>query len=333
MNRRETTLALLALGICAGPRVATAQAAQALPKMVTLGLLSNSAAPTTPESDRTPIAAALKPLGWVEGKNLRIEPAYAAGNRERLQALAEELVGKKVDLIYVHGPDAGAAARATRTIPIVFFGPTMPVEMGLVDSYARPGRNVTGVAWSAGIQLYEKLLEFVKELVPTATRVAYLRPGAPGLEPVWWTEATQRLETTATARGLELRAFNVLGPGDFAAAFESIKGWRAQALFCHQTPMFFSARQSTSISPTAAGYRAFSTRATFPRPEGSSATAPTFQSCSPNPSGSSSGSCVAPIPPTCRWRCRRATNCWSTSRPPGRSTSRSRSCFCSAPTG
>ena len=87
-----------------------------------------------PESDRTPIAAGLKPLGWAEGKNLRIELAYADGNRERLHALAEELVRKKVDLIFVHGPDAASAMRATRTIPIVFFGPTMPVEMGLVDS-------------------------------------------------------------------------------------------------------------------------------------------------------------------------------------------------------
>lgn len=212
---------------------------------MTLGLLSNSSAPTTPESDRTPIGTALRLLGWVEGKNLRIEPAYAAGDREQLAALAEALVRKKVDLIYVQGPEAaGVAARATRAIPIVFFGPTFPVEMGLVESSARPGRNVTGVAWSAGIQLYEKLLEFAKDVAPTATRVAYLRPGAPGLEPGWWTEATQRLEATAKARGLELRAFNVLGPGDFGAAFESIKAWRAQALFCHQTPMLFSARRS-----------------------------------------------------------------------------------------
>lgn len=237
MNRRDTLIALLALGAAAGPRLAKSQTS---PSMPTLGFLSLGAAPTTGELDRTPISAGLKGLGWVEGKNIRIERAYADKKYERLAVLAEELVRKKVDLIYAQGPDpALAAARATKTIPIVFFGPTFPVEMGLVDSYARPGRNATGVAWSAGVEVYVKLLEFVKELVPAAARVAYLRPTPPGRDTGYWTEAARTLVSAAKKLGFELRVFNVARPEDFDPAFKAIRAWRALALYSHGTPLTF----------------------------------------------------------------------------------------------
>jgi len=147
---------------------------------------------------------------------------------ERLSVLAEQLVRKRVDLIYAQGPDpALAAARATKTIPIVFFGPTFPVEMGLVDSYARPGRNATGVAWSAGVEVYIKLLGFVKELAPSATRVAFLRPAPQRRDDMsYWTEAAQKLESAAKKLGFELRVFNVAQPEDFDPAFKAIQAWR-----------------------------------------------------------------------------------------------------------
>jgi putative ABC transport system substrate-binding protein len=237
MKRRDTLIALLALGAAAGPRLATSQTS---PSMPTLGFLSLGAAPTTGELDRTPISAGLRELGWVEGKNIRIERAYADKKYERLAVLAEELVRKKVDLIYAQGPDpALAAARATATIPIVFFGPTFPVEMGLVNSYARPGRNATGVAWSAGVEAYVKLLEFVKELVPAAARVAYLRPTPPGRDTVYWTEAARTLVSAAKKLGFELRVFDVARPEDFDPAFKAILAWRAQALYSHGTPLTF----------------------------------------------------------------------------------------------
>lgn len=242
MNRRETAQALLTLAASAGPLAASAQAP---PRTPTLGFFSFGAAPTTGEFDRTPIASALEAKGWVEGRNLRIERAYAEGSRERLSRLAQELVSKKVDLIYAQGPDpAVAALRATQSIPIVFFGLTFPIEFGLVDSYARPGRNATGVAWSAGVELYEKLLEQIKETLPAATRVAYLRPGPrSGPETGWWLDALHRLVASAASRAMELRAFNVSQPEDFEPAFAAIKAWRPQALFVHQTPLLFAARQ------------------------------------------------------------------------------------------
>lgn len=242
MNRRETVLALVTLATSAGPPAAFAQTPTRMP---TLGFFSFGAAPAAGGFDRTPIASALEAKGWVEGKNLKIERAYADGSRERLARLAQELVGKKVDLIYAQGPDpAVAAIRATQSIPIVFFGLTFPIEFGLVDSYARPGRNATGVAWSAGVELYEKLLEQIKEALPAVTRVAYLRPGPRGgPETGWWFNALQNLMATAASRGMELRAFNVSLPEDFEPAFDAIKAWRPQALFVHQTPLLFAARQ------------------------------------------------------------------------------------------
>ena len=180
----------------------------------------------------------------MEGKNIRIERAYADKKYERLSVLAADLVRKKVDLIYAVGPyPALAAAKATKTIPIVFSGPTFPVEMGLVDSYARPGRNATGVAWSAGVDVYVKLIEFVRQLLPTATRIAYIHPQVPADELrdpkalAVQSEYAEQLVTAAKKMRLELRVFVVSRPEDFDPAFKAIRAWRPQALYSHQTPI------------------------------------------------------------------------------------------------
>ena len=121
------------------------------------------------------IARQAQSLGWIEGQNLVIESAFADAKVERLAALAEELVRKRVDVILAY-PDTAAitAARATRTIPIVFVNASWPVEQGLIESYGRPGRNVTGVATYTGIEVSAKRLEFLKAVAPTATRLSWI---------------------------------------------------------------------------------------------------------------------------------------------------------------
>lgn len=235
MNRRESLLALLALG-----SVPRATMAKTSAEMSTLGYLSFEPAQTRAEFDRSAFAIRLGQLGWVEGRNLRVERASAEGNADRLKTLAAELVAKRVDLIYAIGPNpAVEAALATEKIPIVFLGPTFPVEMGLVDSYARPGRNVTGVAWSDGIEVYIKLLEFIRELTPAATRVAYfsnpttLRKLSGG----YLAEVEQKVEAAGRKIGIELRGFPVLEPGDFATAFKAIEAWRPHALYTVTNPI------------------------------------------------------------------------------------------------
>src|SRR5215475_9854126 len=116
----------------------------------------------------------LQELGYTEGKNISIERRYAAfDQQEGLHELVAELVRLKVDVIVVIGPDVTAAAKATTTtIPIVFISPD-PVGLGLVASLARPGGNVTGLSDFHG-HLGPKRLELLKEVVPAASRIAFL---------------------------------------------------------------------------------------------------------------------------------------------------------------
>ena len=232
MNRREAVLALAALGAL-GPRLASSQS-----PAKSIGVLSLFRNPIRDEWMQ-PLAK----LGWVGGKSIRIEDAVAAGQVERLAKLAADLVGKKVDVIFAGGPDAAVeAVRATKTIPVVFFASAYPVEQGLVETLARPGGNVTGVAWNSA---YVKQLEFVRQVVPRAKRVAHFRmPTAirtvngkafEGLFPL--------IESTAKGMGLEMKSFVVTKPEDFEQAFKDIKAWQAQALITYATPPTVFARQ------------------------------------------------------------------------------------------
>jgi len=169
MNRRETMLALLALG--AVPHIASAQSSGA---MYRVGLLSGGGAPpdgALPASLRQ----ALRDLGYVEGKNIAYTGRWANAELERLPGLAAELVKLKVDAIVTAGaPATEMAKKATATIPIVMGGPAGDaVAMGVVASLARPGGNVTGLSDDAG-PLSAKRMEILKEAVPKAKRIAIL---------------------------------------------------------------------------------------------------------------------------------------------------------------
>jgi putative ABC transport system substrate-binding protein len=116
----------------------------------------------------------MRELDYVEGKNVRYEFRSDGGQGSRLPALAAELVGLKVDLIVAwFTPAALAARQATRQIPIVMALVGNPVETGLVESLARPGGNVTGMA-ALGAELAGKCVDLVRELVPSAHRIAAL---------------------------------------------------------------------------------------------------------------------------------------------------------------
>ncbi|HEU5294365.1 MAG TPA: ABC transporter substrate binding protein, partial [Burkholderiaceae bacterium] len=115
--------------------------------------------------------------GWILGENLSVVEAFADWKREGLAGLAEDLVRKNVDVILCEGVvPALAAARATRTIPIVFYNAIWPLELGLIDSYNRPGRNATGFAFHAGIEVTIKRLTLLRETSPGAKRLSWLWP-------------------------------------------------------------------------------------------------------------------------------------------------------------
>ena len=180
MNRRDTVLALLALG--AAPVVAEGQKPTSMPRIGYLGTSSPSLEPQYVAAFRQQ----LRDLGYVEGQNIAIEYRWAEGRDDRLPDLAAEVVRLNPDVIVTTGtPGTLAAKQATKTIPIVMASSADPVRSGLVASLARPGGNVTGLT-ILGPELEGKRLEILRQAVPRLSRVAVLRnPANPGSAPYY----------------------------------------------------------------------------------------------------------------------------------------------------
>jgi putative ABC transport system substrate-binding protein len=170
---------------------------------------------------------ALSRIGHEEGRNLAIEMRFAEGYGERLRPLAADLVRQQVELIIAFFTQAIVAARdATRTVPIVMVGALSPVELGLVQSLARPGTNVTGTTYYSP-QTTGKLMEILKEAVPAARRVAVLlNPAVPGKQ-----YYAPMYEAAAAKLGLRLQFFETPRPEDIAPALERVRSMRPDALF------------------------------------------------------------------------------------------------------
>src|SRR5215212_4286690 len=140
MRRRAVIAGLGAMA--AWPRAARAQQ----PTMAVIGLLGSDSPELYVDRLRG-FRQGLKEIGYVEGENLAIEYRWAENQRDRLPALAAELVRRQVSVIAATGglDSALAAKTATTTIPIVFSVTEDPVRLGLVASLARPGGNLTGI--------------------------------------------------------------------------------------------------------------------------------------------------------------------------------------------
>jgi putative tryptophan/tyrosine transport system substrate-binding protein len=162
----------------------------------------------------------LKDIGYVEGENVAIEYRYADNQLDRLPGLAADLVRRQVAVIAAMGgpTSAFAASAATTALPIVFVVGDDPVRLGLVDSLARPGRNLTGINFFI-VELAAKRLELLRELVPKADRVAVL------VDPTNATTAESTLkdiEGAARAVGLQTQVFNVTTSREIDAAFATL---------------------------------------------------------------------------------------------------------------
>ena len=180
--------------------------------------------------DSEAIRLALRELGYIEGQNIAIEYRYAEGKRDRFPELAAELVRLKVDIIVAAGGDnmIRAAKNATKTIPIVMVGAgSDPVEVGLVESLARPGGNVTGIT-NLSRELGGKRLELLKEAVPKIARVAVLYDPA---NPANVSEVKEVLPVAARALGLTIQSWEVRAADDFERVFAAISKQRPDGLY------------------------------------------------------------------------------------------------------
>jgi putative tryptophan/tyrosine transport system substrate-binding protein len=237
---RRAFLTIIAGGLLAGPLDTEAQQAD---RIARIGLLTlNLAAPANPRVLES-FLQGLRALGYVDGRNVRIEHRSADGKPERFPALAAELAALKVDIIVTAGGSlaALAAKRATTAIPIVFHAVGDPVEEGLVNSLARPGGNLTGLA-VASPELVNKSLELLGQAVPGVSRVALLLK--PDAVPERVKNARLKAANiSARALGMRLQVVEARGPEDFDRAFSDMTRTRAEALSVMGTPVFDSQRQ------------------------------------------------------------------------------------------
>jgi putative ABC transport system substrate-binding protein len=152
----------------------------------------------------------LRQRGYVPGQNILYEDRWAEGHFDRLPELAAELVRWNADLIVAGGgtPAALAAKKVTTTVPIVVVGASLPVEMSLVASLARPGGNVTGITFDAGSGETSKRLQLFREVLPRGGPVVgIVNLAFPGMT-IYWNEALQ----VAKQLGMEMDTVDTRSP-------------------------------------------------------------------------------------------------------------------------
>ncbi|HEY7319734.1 MAG TPA: ABC transporter substrate-binding protein [Candidatus Binatia bacterium] len=213
MKKAAALSILVAVLMLAVAVIAEAQQEKNVPRIGYLTAASLSAISARTEAFRQ----GLRELGYFEGKNIIIEWRSAEGKRDRLPALAAELVHLKVNVIVTAGPGATRPAKkATTRIPIVMAFDTDPVGNGFVASLARPGGNITGLSNFAP-ELSEKRLELLKEIIPQLSHVAVFgtstRPGN--------IQVLKDAELAAGAVQVKLQHLDVLAFKDIEAAFQT----------------------------------------------------------------------------------------------------------------
>ena len=181
----------------------------------------------------------LRALGYVEGKNIVIEWRSSEGKADRLPALAAELVHLNVDVIVSGGPPPTRVAKqATATIPIVMGYDDDPIGSGFIESLARPGGNITGLATLAP-EISGKQIELLKEIVPKLSRVAVLgnasQPGHP--------QALREINLAADALRVQIQYLEIREPKDIETAFQAATKDHADAVLVVTTPLLTSQRR------------------------------------------------------------------------------------------
>jgi putative ABC transport system substrate-binding protein len=232
MNRRKF-ITLLGGAAAAWPLTSRAQR----PAVPVVGFLGTESLDLYAERLRA-FHQGLREMGFVEGRNVAFEYRWAEGEYGRFPTLLADLVSRKVSVIAAVGgtPPALAAKAATATIPIVFVTAGDPIAAGLVSSLSRPGGNITG-ATSLAVELGQKQLEVLTELVPAATIIALLvNPANPSNADT----LSRELQAAARIRGVGLHVLHASTESDLDTVFATLPRLRAGALVIGSDPFFNS---------------------------------------------------------------------------------------------
>ena len=230
MHRREF-IALVGGGAATWPLDAFGQ--QATGKMPRIGLMANMPLPPIKR-----FRERLLQLGYVEGKNLSIEYRFAEGRDDRFSSFAAELAAIPVEVIVVWGnPAAFAAKRATTTIPILIGAAGDVVNTGLISNIAHPESNLTGFV-ALNVELEEKRLELLKDVIPNLSRVAILANSANPLNRVNLDTARR----AASRLGIKIEVFDVMSSTDVAKALAEIRDSHPDAALLASDGLLLSER-------------------------------------------------------------------------------------------
>jgi len=236
MNRRDTVLALLALGAAGGPLAAGAQ--QSKGKTAHIGILVGGSISQRGHLEQA-LLEGLRDQGYVEGKNLVIERRYADGRNERVPEYARELAAMKLDAVVTTcTPSTRAARQASASTPIIMAAVADPVGQRLITSLARPGANITGLS-SQAEDILPKMLEMFSGVLLKPATVAVFAQERSDVHPRMW------LQLVPIAQTLKLRLvkIEVTYAADLSVAFDMVLREKATAVFVlPDEPMFLSRR-------------------------------------------------------------------------------------------
>jgi len=247
MKRRKFVFgmtATMAAGMCP-----PSQAQQAAKQKIGYLVASSKERPAI-QKYRQAFLQSLASFGYVEGQNIIIESRFAELDFGRLSSLATELVELKVDVIVAAPtPAAVAAKKATSSIPIVMISAGDPVARGLVDSLSRPGGNVTGTSFSAGLEHFSKAMQMLKEAVPSLRKVGILmNPANPS-----HADIADQIASTAPGLNLAVESFKASRKEEIEPAFVAMTQSRCQAALIIADALTGS--EATLIATLTAKYR------------------------------------------------------------------------------
>jgi putative tryptophan/tyrosine transport system substrate-binding protein len=236
--KRREFITLLGGAAAAWPITARAQRSVKATTIPRIGVLWHAGSAAEEEIYLSVVRKAFNDLGYIEGKNIELIHRFPAEKPDRFRALARELVESKVDsIIAVTALGAQEVKRATTTIPVVFVVVPDPVGIGLVESLARPGGNLTGLSLMA-VDLSGKRLSLLKEAVPKLSRVALL---VDSTEPTAQ-RFTNAYRAAAAALGLSLLSVDVPTPDAIDQAFSELAHGGADGVVMAGSAMQFNER-------------------------------------------------------------------------------------------